>query len=292
MIPRNIFAFWSGKPNVIVEACFAKMREMHPGWNITILDNFEDADDTEGFDDLSLVSKTDWLRICLLERHGGVWLDASTVCVQPVTSWVDLTSAKLQGFSTPFNTGDNDVLENWALAAPARHGLVQRWKAEFQKAIAMGFLAYKEHHASTVGRHVIQNHMPYLTMHGAYVVVHDAKQVCMIPSGDETRGPYAYICPYWGNDKLGNIGRHYAVSRLFLHNLELPPLLKLVGRDRKIAGIYYRYFPTLPHSFAVTRMGLAPRVGVVVIVAGVILCIAMVFGGIRAYRSRVHPAAS
>jgi hypothetical protein len=279
MIPNRIFTFWVGEPNRIVSACHSKMREKHPGWEITMIEStdHEDIERIEGFDSLSIQAKSDWARLCLVAKYGGVWLDATALCVRPVTEWVDMASDKVIGFGCPI-TGCESVLENWAFAARANHPLIRKWKDEFKKAIAMGVDAYKKHYINIMGNHPISNHMPYLTMHGAYTVVQDPKQVHMVHACDKRMGPFSFLCsPHWPNGMFAALGMFHGVSRLFRKNIDLPPLVKFTGDGRRIATIHHICFPTLRNSSAAIHMGLEPAWGLVVPITCALSVLLLVF---------------
>ena len=176
----------------MVSACIKRMRLVHPEWEVIVLNSIEES--CPGLERLSVQHRSDWARICALAEHGGVWLDATCVCVKPVTEWVDMQSTTVQGFTAPFDP-TNQCLENWALAAPPKHPLVLAWKAEFRRAIGLGFDRYKEEMRDVLGAHIIYNQMPYLTQHACYVAVKDAfPPARTIPAVD---GPFRFHRRFW-----------------------------------------------------------------------------------------------
>ena len=136
-----IHTFWSGPSNLVSDLCIERLRKMHPGWVVKVWDQDEfERDGGEvcpGFDSLSIQHKSDWVRICLLCRYGGVWLDSTCICVDSVTEWMNIQGSDVVGFEAPFEGGG--TLENWALACPPSHPLMLAWKAEFREAIRIGF---------------------------------------------------------------------------------------------------------------------------------------------------------
>lgn len=162
------------------------------------------------------------------------------MCVGHVETWIDVDEERLVGFSAPF---DDSVLENWAFAAKPAHPLVLAWKAEFARAIVMGFDAYKAE-CSTSGRgsQATLERMPYLTMHGAYVVVHDPMRVFLRRSCCPEFGPYHFICDSWDNETA-------ALARLFWSPTPHPPLMKINGHHRTILERLSLILPVLPGSF-------------------------------------------
>ena len=238
MIPRNIFTFWKGPKDELVTRCLKRMVDAHrPEWTVHILDDFAEADSIDGFDNLSVQHQADWLRICLIAKYGGVWLDASSICVRRVNEWVDtISDGRVVGFEAPHS---NQVLENWAFAAPKGHPLIVAWKDEFARAIRMGFGAYKQYHIQHIGAHPIQDNMPYLTQHGAYARVHDSRQGHMYSSCCPRIGPLSYLCPH------SKWMRWIGDARLMLSSHD-PALIKIVKPDRIILNCLSYVLPSWP----------------------------------------------
>ena len=69
---------------------------------------------------------SNWVRMTLLHKFGGAWLDASIFCTAPVEAWARQPE-KLCVFSQRTNT---NILENWAIVAPRGHWLVAAWRKE------------------------------------------------------------------------------------------------------------------------------------------------------------------
>ena len=165
-IPKTLFTYWAGAPDPLAENCIGRMRDLHPGWDLVRLEE-TDVEECEGLDRLgSLQHLSDWIRLCALEEHGGVYLDASVACVRPVEEWIDLALGEVQGFSGFWGEGS---LENWAVAAPPRHPLVCAWRAELRRAIALGFDEYKKQAPAAARRYGPALRLPYLTAYACYL---------------------------------------------------------------------------------------------------------------------------
>jgi len=122
-----------------------------------------------GFDELSIVHKSDWVRTEYLARYGGVWLDPTVLLFAPVESW--LVEGELCGFAS---LHDVDFIENWAFAAPPGNRLMQLWKDEFRKAITMGFTSYADSQpvkARLGHTRFFSQQMPYLTHQASLIMV-------------------------------------------------------------------------------------------------------------------------
>lgn len=124
----TIYTFWhSERRPAIVDACIARMRDANPTYDIVVLGPAD-------LPDWLTISRewqiaTDWLRLKTLEEHGGVWLDASCICVESVDAWID-PSADASGFESY-----RGCVDNYAIAAPARSPFVTAWREELEESI-------------------------------------------------------------------------------------------------------------------------------------------------------------
>lgn len=227
MIEKIIHTFWNGPSNTVAELCINRMRAVHPGW-VLIVWNVKDfvdkgGDLCDGFNSLSIQHQGDWIRMCLLCKYGGVWLDSTCVCVKPVTEWIDFESSNVIGFEAPFGDGN---LENWAFACPKNHPLMLAWKDEFENAIRSGFASYKLSAPDVVKRNQIFDHMPYLTMHACYIKVSSelGMNATLFRSCE---GPFEYLCRV-------DFATNRAVDSLLIEPyVDPPPLVKLRGAERE-----------------------------------------------------------
>jgi len=133
-MPRRVWLFWedSGEtlatdasvsfvvPNVL------RSWQMHnPDWEVTVL-NFatlpQFMDTSKLKDTMSIEAKTDMIRINVLDRHGGVWSDASAACLKPLDSWI-WPFVNETGY---FMFGD---ICSWFVASAPHSELTSKWVA-------------------------------------------------------------------------------------------------------------------------------------------------------------------
>lgn len=72
--------------------CFDGWKKLNPDWDIRILNKktaLEYVPELKNYDHLSIQHRSDILRIKLLEKYGGVWADASTLPMKPLTGWIE-----------------------------------------------------------------------------------------------------------------------------------------------------------------------------------------------------------
>jgi hypothetical protein len=156
-IPKVLWTYWNqSDPDAFVRQCLQSWRHhcsdfslrlVHPG---NLHEYVAEEDLPESFDALHPTKQSDWLRLYLVHRHGGYWLDATTVLTRPI-GWLDALRqhhrAGFVGFYLEGFTHDPayPVVESWAFGAPAGDEFVRAWQKEFHHAlIEIGTPAYLE----------------------------------------------------------------------------------------------------------------------------------------------------
>lgn len=154
-IPRKIWSYWHAvEPDPFVQQCIANWQTQCPDFEVQVLnqqtvrDHVPPTDWPEGFSALNPVKQSDWIRLYLVSRYGGYWLDASVVLTQPL-DWLEARQgaehSEFVGFYLGGYTHDAryPVIENWAFGAPAGGAFVTAWQREFHHALfEIGTQAY------------------------------------------------------------------------------------------------------------------------------------------------------
>jgi hypothetical protein len=125
---------WDMAPEV-VRACARSWSRLNPSWAIHRLtrDHVREllppASPFERTLQLSLPPEalSDIVRLELLARFGGVWVDATTYCLVPLDRW--LGSAMTQGFFAFDRPGPDRMLSTWFIAAEPSSPVILRWRA-------------------------------------------------------------------------------------------------------------------------------------------------------------------
>ncbi len=131
-LPRIVWALWfQGEENApeIVRCCLASWRRLNPGWQVVVLDRstlarYADVGLPQAtFESLGVQMQANLVRLALLLRHGGVWADATTLCVRPLDEVIHELVAP-SGFFAFTNASRERLLSNWFLAALPQHPIV------------------------------------------------------------------------------------------------------------------------------------------------------------------------
>ena len=129
-IPKIIWMFWdSGFESApdVVKLSVESWTKMNPGYQVNLLDN-NNLKDFLGFDFydtfyLSTVhcfpaTKADLLRLHLLSKHGGVWADATTFCLEPLDNWLGNECQYCNFFLFKHEENNSRPMEAWFLSSP------------------------------------------------------------------------------------------------------------------------------------------------------------------------------
>lgn len=168
--PKTIYLFWDDpevkhafvKKNLeYTRSVFSPNYEVKVYDSITILDEMKmdlSQDEIDRYRAQSVQHYADFIRLYLLRKYGGIWMDASIIMTKPKT--VDEIYAKYA--ENPFdvflfenlnNHGkekedtrdyENKYLENWFIAAPKGSPFIEEMYQEYKRSLDMGFIAYKK----------------------------------------------------------------------------------------------------------------------------------------------------
>ena len=136
--PRVMYTYWHDPDAVpdTVRECMASWARHNPGFRVVLLhpgNAAKYAPDLERlmkhprFSDM-LQRTSDLVRVCVLARHGGYWVDASVFMRAPLDAWIVRgapTDVEFAGFTL------KNVLENWFFACIPNSPFVRAWRDEF-----------------------------------------------------------------------------------------------------------------------------------------------------------------
>lgn len=266
-LPRIIWTYWQTAPAPeFIQACIANWRQFAPDHEVRLLDRSSieswlpslRAD----FDSLPAYRQADWLRVQLLARHGGIWMDASMLLSRDL-GWLHDTQrrrgADYVGFYIDrYSTRPTlPIIENWMMASVPGGRFVSALAAAFDQALDEGAEALLQRLRSE-GRHaqvvqaLTEDFQRYLLMHVAASELLDrSPQLARLVLLRAEDGPFAW------HAGVGWRKRH-VFARLALAPCPrmLPAVLKLRGGDRTVVERNWRRGWVSP--FSALRHLLAP----------------------------------
>ena len=141
--------------------CIKRWRSLNPDWNVIVLTKKTIADYVPEYKYIinnapkrSRQLKSDLLRILLLEKYGGVWVDASVFPMRPLSNfYIELINGtgffayRFMPRSVNKKKGDREIA-SWFLCASASHKyLITQWENSFiEKFTSPNKLKYWELH--------------------------------------------------------------------------------------------------------------------------------------------------
>ena len=148
-IPKRIWTFWNSKKlPITVENCINTWKFMNPDYEIIILNT---KNVNKWIPDVKVLNLThskesfarlsDFIRLNVLYKYGGIWLDASTICTQSFDEWFKNIKGRSRkkidfiGFYIKLFTNKKryPVIESWAFACVKHSKFVKKWRNEFMK---------------------------------------------------------------------------------------------------------------------------------------------------------------
>lgn len=135
-IPKIIWAFWDSKEMPeLVKICINNWKELHPDFEINILNNETIHTFLPNFPklkDFNPVFKSDLLRLSLLKEYGGIYLDASVFLNQRLDQHISFyieNNLDLLVFSSEGHPNDKKypITENWFIISEKNNLFIEKW---------------------------------------------------------------------------------------------------------------------------------------------------------------------
>jgi hypothetical protein len=147
-IPNVIWTFWDGEPPKLVKKCIESWKKYNPDYEVILL-NKENVEKYLPDTDLSKTKHvndfvqrySDYTRVHILAKYGGIWLDSSVICQKPL-DWIheiqNKTDVEFIGYFTesmslPELKERSPVLENWAFFCTPNSKFVKDWRDEMME---------------------------------------------------------------------------------------------------------------------------------------------------------------
>lgn len=163
LLPKIIWCYWDTeeKPKLIKQIEKNNKSKL-AGWSIIYLNAdtlkmyINENDFPRNYGSLISQHKADWLRVYLLEKYGGCWMDASIIlnhkdAIDKLWQESVYKESDFTGFYTDskFHSHSSGAqiplnIENWFIMVPAGSHIIKQWRKEYEKAIEIGFPSYRD----------------------------------------------------------------------------------------------------------------------------------------------------
>lgn len=132
-VPKIIWSYWDDD-NIpeFINICYKNWVKFAPNYQVNLLtkSNAEKYLDInyDGWKELPAYRQSDIIRLLLLKKYGGVWIDASTFLLDNPDNFIHKNNLTL--FTTPRTNKDDPVYENWFISAPKNNIIISKWTDE------------------------------------------------------------------------------------------------------------------------------------------------------------------
>jgi hypothetical protein len=132
MIKQLYILWFQGFENapLVVKHCLTFWKHQNPDWSIIVLDdtNLRYYIDLDSYISKNVnISKThlsDIVRILLLKKYGGLWVDSTSFCNVPLNNWLEQNiNSGFFAFNSP---GKDRMLSNWFLYAEKDNYIISK----------------------------------------------------------------------------------------------------------------------------------------------------------------------
>lgn len=146
-IPPIIWTYWSGSHSSSAEACLASLVSTNQDFSVIVLNDKNLRDYLPDFpaipDNLYIQLVSDLIRLSLLEKYGGIWVDHSII-VNDSLHWIIDTAKNSKAEVVCFynehpsaykKDHSRPIIENGFIAAIKGSGFITHWLNNFQNCI-------------------------------------------------------------------------------------------------------------------------------------------------------------
>jgi hypothetical protein len=131
-LPKKIWFLWLqgiASAPLLVRNCYASWVKQNPGWDVILLDENNISVYLPAIHrGATKQALSDILRINLLADLGGVWVDATCFCTEPLDDW--LADKMTTGFFAFDRPGPDRMISSWFLAAERDNYIAKVYQAK------------------------------------------------------------------------------------------------------------------------------------------------------------------
>ncbi len=246
-IPKIIWLFWNEEdiPSHI-QMYIDRISKLNKNYNIVVLGFHNLHKYLRKFDfshDTPIANQTDLIRLNLLYKYGGIWIDVSTIFNESLETIFPLLNTShsydLIAFYNEKSTVNYDkpIIESWFLAAPRENEFIRLWLKEFSKIELIGSKKLYNSICSRKNYKEIKQNIS----DPEYLLIYLTQQIVLLDKNNFNfylkkceNSAFFYQNFYgWKPLKMHNLLINYEVSKIS----PVPAIIKLVSGDRKLLPI-------------------------------------------------------
>jgi hypothetical protein len=252
-IPKVIYTFWHDSEEIppIVSTCIASWKRNNPDYKVVLLTltnyrEYCDIDLSKINNNDSVTRSSDFIRLNVLGKTGGVWMDSTILCNAKL---VFEPSFAFFGFRMyAFETDARfPVVESWMFGCVPRCEFVCAWRDEFMR--LDDFKSVDAYIDDVTNKGILIEKIPiknYLAIHVAAQKVLQTKQYLIkgMQLMDCEEGPLKYLKDMEWDSK--------AAIQVLCDSKHFPPLVKLRGSERNVVTQDPAIWQCIQESFPIT----------------------------------------
>ena len=163
MIPKIVHIYWHDLKTMdkFTLECVDRLKNLNKDMEIRLYDHSLFEKITQGITfkwEVKHAHKSDLVRLYLIKKYGGVYMDASIYCNKPLTDIVDFNSNKIQMYESVILINN---IENSFIASPSQDVLIKKWFKESMHALKIGHYEYLKKNHRYIQQPLI-SYLPYL----------------------------------------------------------------------------------------------------------------------------------
>lgn len=172
---KNIFIYWNNdfvNAPLVIKKCLSSWKLHNKKWKIIILNdnninkyiNIEKDIPNIYNKIITRTAFSDIIRIFLLEKYGGCWVDATTFCIKPLDEWL-INNIKTGFFA--YYLKEDRPLSTWFLYSNKNNYIIKKWKNEVVKYVnKINILGtYNIHNSLNIWKKNKYNYLHYFWFH-------------------------------------------------------------------------------------------------------------------------------
>ncbi|MEI2266585.1 glycosyltransferase family 32 protein [Erwinia sp. CGal63] len=248
-IPKQVWMFWAGaKLPKEIQSFVNKISRENPAWTVTVVNDSNLSQYLPGLtfkrQDMLVAHRSDVIRLELLYKYGGVWMDASIILNRTLDDFLAVNASNrydMVAFYRDVSTVDRryPVIETWFMAAPKNNRFIENWLRYFRPITELGAAEmFRQLQQLPNYEEVVQK-----ITDPQYLILNITQQQAMREDNQynfylrkcEANAIYYQRLVSWDAVQLS---RMLMIDRL---PDVLPPIVKLTGLDRKYLQTNLRY---------------------------------------------------
>jgi hypothetical protein len=238
-IPKTIWTYWDDDtPPELVSKCINKWKALHPSWQMVVLNRDMVKSYVPDVDIFSLKfadtapRRSDFVRLHVLAKYGGVWTDASVFPTKSV-DWVrevgpyDYIGYYRKGVTT---RPEYPVVESWFFACPPGSNFVSKLRDEM---MTMNKLDKESDYKKNIeSRGIDIQNIPQPDYLNVYLAAQAVMQKEMTPEEIKRK---IYVKPSEDGPFKHSVTNNWDPEKAMksLCTSELPEMVKIYGNERR-----------------------------------------------------------